>query len=44
MRLYGIALDDVESAAGDPAARDVDERGNTRLTGRTVEVGLSLLS
>ena len=37
MRLYGIALDDVKSAAGESAARDVDERGNTRLTGRTVD-------
>ena len=43
MRLYGIALDDVESAAGDPAARDVDERGNTRLTGRTVDGRLILV-
>jgi hypothetical protein len=25
MRLYGIALDDVESAAGDPVARDVED-------------------
>jgi hypothetical protein len=37
MRLYGIALDDVESAAGDPVAREVGERGNKRLTGRTVD-------
>ena len=43
MRLYGIALDDVESAAGDPAARDVDERGNTRLTGRPWTVRLILV-
>jgi hypothetical protein len=43
MRLYGIALDDVESAVGDPVARDVDDRGNTRLTGRTWTVGLSFL-
>ena len=41
MRLYGIALDDV--AAGDPVARDVDERGNTRLTGRTVDGRLILV-
>jgi hypothetical protein len=37
MRLYGIALNDVEAAAGDPVARGVDDRGNTRLTGRTVD-------
>jgi hypothetical protein len=43
MRLYGIALDDVESAAGDPVARDVDDRGNVRLTGRTVDGRLILL-
>ncbi len=43
MRLYGIALDDVESAAGDPVARDVDDRGNTRLTGRTVDGQLILV-
>ena len=43
MRLYSIALDDVESAAGDPVARDVDDRGNVRLTGRTVDGRLILL-
>jgi len=43
MRLYGIALDDVASAAGDPVARDVDDRGNTRLTGRTLDGRLILV-
>ena len=43
MRLYSIALDDVESAAGDPVARDVDDRGNTRLTGPTVDGRLILV-
>jgi hypothetical protein len=43
MRLYGIALDDVESAAGDPVARDVDDRGNTRLTGPAVDGRLILV-
>ncbi len=43
MRLYGITLDDVESAAGDPVTRDVDDRGNTRLTGQTVDGRLILV-
>jgi hypothetical protein len=43
MRLYCIALDDVESAAADPVARDVDDRGNTRLTGPAVDGRLILV-
>ena len=43
MRLYGIALNDVEAVAGDPVARGVDDRGNTRLTGRTVDGRLILV-
>ncbi len=43
MRLYGIDLDDVVCAVGDPVARDVDDRGNARLTGRTVDGRLILV-
>lgn len=32
MRLYGISAEDVEAVVGAPAARELDEHGNTRLT------------
>lgn len=35
MRLYRIPPEDVEATMSDPAARDLDDRGNTRLTGES---------
>ena len=35
MRLYRIGPEDVEATMTDPAARDVDARGNARLAGET---------
>lgn len=35
MRLYRIAVGDVEAAAANPSGRELDERGNSRLTGET---------
>jgi hypothetical protein len=35
MRLYRISLQDVEATVANPAGRDLDERGNARLTGET---------
>lgn len=35
MRLYGIDQEDVQATIGDPAARDLDDRGNSQLTGET---------
>jgi hypothetical protein len=35
MRLYRIGAEDVDATMRDPAARDVDARGNARLTGVT---------
>jgi hypothetical protein len=35
MRLYGIGPEDVEATIADPVARDVDDRGNSRLAGET---------
>ncbi len=32
MRLYGIRVEDVEAVIAAPAHREVDERGNARLT------------
>lgn len=32
MRLYGISVEDVEAVIAAPASREVDERGNARLT------------
>jgi hypothetical protein len=35
MRLYRIRPEDIEATIAAPAARDVDDRGNARLTGAT---------
>jgi hypothetical protein len=35
MRLYRVALEDVEATVSDPVSRDVDDRGNARLAGET---------
>jgi hypothetical protein len=35
MRLYGIDRADVEAAVRDPARRELDVRGNSRLAGQT---------
>jgi hypothetical protein len=35
MRLYRISPQDVEAAVITPTGRDLDERGNARLTGET---------
>ena len=37
MRLYGFTLEDVEATVSDPVSKDVDERGNARLVGETVD-------
>ena len=37
MRLYDIGPDDIESTMTDPEARELDERGNTRLIGETAD-------
>lgn len=37
MRLYRISPEDVEATVTDPAGRELDERGNTRLSGETSE-------
>jgi cytolysin (calcineurin-like family phosphatase) len=37
IRLYRIDPDAVETTMNDPAARNVDDRGNARLTGRTAD-------
>jgi len=37
MRLYRIASDDVESTMREPATREFDDRGNTRLAGETAD-------
>jgi hypothetical protein len=39
MRLYGIGVDDVQATMLDPIAREVDARGDARLTGETGETG-----
>jgi hypothetical protein len=39
MRLYRIGVDDVQATMLDPTAREVDARGNARLTGETGETG-----
>jgi hypothetical protein len=33
MRLYDISCSDVEAVISQPALQDIDERGNSRLTG-----------
>ncbi len=35
MRLYGISVDDVKLTVADPSGRELDERGNSRLSGET---------
>jgi hypothetical protein len=35
MRLYRIGADDIRATMLDPAARELDARGNARLTGET---------
>jgi hypothetical protein len=35
MRLYGIGAEDIDATLRDPAARELDARGNARLTGET---------
>jgi Domain of unknown function (DUF4258) len=35
MRLYRISVDDVERTVASPARRDLDQRGNLRLAGKT---------
>jgi Domain of unknown function (DUF4258) len=35
MRLYRISPEDVEATVTDPAGRELDERGNARLSGET---------
>jgi hypothetical protein len=42
MRLCRIDADDVHATILDPAARELDARGNARLAGETGMVGLSL--
>ena len=42
MRLYDISVQDVEAAIATPAVREVDERGNARLTAE-VEDGRRIL-
>jgi Domain of unknown function (DUF4258) len=37
MRLYRIAAEDVESTIRDPETRELDDRGNARLTGETAD-------
>lgn len=35
MRLYRISSKDVESMVGNPTKRDLDDKGNARLSGET---------
>lgn len=35
MRLYGVSANDVEATIANPAGRELDDRGNARLTGET---------
>lgn len=42
MRLYRISHDDVQTVVADPSSRELDERGNARLTG-TAQDGRSIL-
>lgn len=37
MRLYRIGVQDVDAVVTDPASQDLDDRGNARLTGETVD-------
>ncbi len=37
MRLYKIDETDVEAVVNDPATRELDDRGNARLTGETAD-------
>lgn len=37
MRLYGIALGDVEATVSSPVSRGMDDRGNARLAGETAD-------
>jgi hypothetical protein len=37
MRLYRISVQDVESATAQPLRRDLDPKGNVRLSGETGE-------
>lgn len=42
MRLYGIGAQDVAATIASPVARELDARGNARLTGETAD-GRSML-
>lgn len=42
MRPYGISVEDVEAVVAAPAVREVDERGNTRISA-TVDDGRRIL-
>ena len=37
MRLYGLGADDVETTLAQPLSREIDERGNLRLAGKTAD-------